>query len=215
MTNNKPVYIIHDGASKNTMNAVNAGIIELLLMANAPRVKVHDIGFWTQPEYEINGELLPYSSVLWYLQQGDVNNSSQLDVERILDAFRAEPWQTANPHFDVLVTGFDLCAADCNFCIGAALPGIGAVISTARWEGFSERDQFQLIKAETMHEVGHVFGLPNFNRTDLVQSLGGHCQNICIMRQGNLVPTDWVNYTNQAIESGRPFCPACERDLRN
>jgi len=60
-----------------------------------------------------------------------------------------------------------------------------------------------------------VFGLIPKNRTkNIKESLGKHCINICIMRQGLELPKDWIDLTRDRIKYGA-LCPTCKQDLKN
>lgn len=65
-----------------------------------------------------------------------------------------------------------------------------------------------------MHEIGHVLGIPNENkRNNSIKSLGNHCPNVCVMRQGLRVPEDWMKMTNDRIKGGKSLCNECINDL--
>jgi predicted Zn-dependent protease len=64
-----------------------------------------------------------------------------------------------------------------------------------------------------MHEGGHMFGLPSNKRKENVEEkLGGHCTNRCVMRQGLIVPDDWVRMTEDRIKYG-PLCNQCVNEI--
>lgn len=48
---------------------------------------------------------------------------------------------------------------------------------------------------------------------NLIKSLGNHCPNVCVMRQGLPVPDDWIKMTNDRTKSGKPLCDECINDL--
>jgi len=109
---------------------------------------------------------------------------------------------------------FDIQIFDTNFVIGLASPGIGTTISTYRFKQLDDKLRYECIKTETMHELGHVFGLiPDERTTDVEDSLGKHCANICIMRQGLTLPTDWINITKDRLDQGA-LCQPCKSDLK-
>lgn len=75
--------------------------------------------------------------------------------------------------------------------------------------------KYEVIKTETMHEIGHVLGIPNKNRKINVENnLGWHCTNKCVIRQGLLVPDDWIEMTDERIKSGKTLCDECINDLK-
>jgi len=213
-----PTYIIHDdGVNENQMNAIEEGVMELLQIAGvASEIEVCNFGAWRDPNWKIGGELMPFGSIDWYLRQGRIAGRDQLHAADILGAIQREPWQDAVPHYDVMVTSKDIFLTGTSFVLGAARPGLGTVLSVFRWKSFSAEEQFELIKTETEHEFGHVLGLPNRNRMDLNQDLGSHCCNECVMQQGMMVPNDWIEITNNRLNSSfGPLCPTCKRDLQN
>lgn len=100
--------------------------------------------------------------------------------------------------------------------IGLAQPEMGTVVSTHRFRGLDDKTRYECVKTETMHELGHVFGLiPQDRAEDVDYSLGKHCTNVCTMRQGLRVPIDWIIYSGERVTSGRAFCNRCTQDLRN
>jgi len=100
-----------------------------------------------------------------------------------------------------------------NFIIGLASPGDSTTFSVKRFRELDEWMKNECIKTETMHEVGHVFGLIPYSRTKNVeQSLGKHCTNKCTMRQGLMVPQDWIKITKDRLDYGA-FCDDCKKDL--
>lgn len=71
----------------------------------------------------------------------------------------------------------------------------------------------ECMKTEVMHEVGHVFGLVPDSRKEADERIGLHCKDVCTMRQGITVPTDWIRNTGDRLSHG-PFCAHCTSDLR-
>jgi len=72
----------------------------------------------------------------------------------------------------------------------------------------------ECIITEVMHEVAHMFWTPYDKRGhSIIEALGPHGTNRCIMRQGWSVPDDWLRMTEDRIRYGA-FCPACKADLR-
>ena len=215
----RPVYLMHEeGLEQDHLLAVLNAIQAVLRAAGvAANVEVHNFGVWRNSGWLEGNTLTNWNSVDWYLAHAlDASrNDHQLHGGHLLKLLNNEPWQKAKPHYDIVVTHSDIYDGDCNFCIGLAVHGLGTVISTNRFRsGLDERSQYECIVTETMHEVGHVFGLVPGDRTDNVEmSLGLHCTNKCIMRQGLKVPHDWVKITNDRL-AGHEFCSACQRDLR-
>lgn len=101
-----------------------------------------------------------------------------------------------------------------NYVVGIAADNIGMVLSVNRYENLTRRQRYECIKTVTMHELGHVFKLPPDSRTENVEeSLGKHCANVCIMRQGLIVPTDDIRMSEDRLKYGA-LCPTCKTDLK-
>lgn len=203
------------GVTEAEQEAVRRGIRGVLRAAGDPGIAVRHFGVWRSPDWRRRGGLVPWQSVDWYIDTVQRRSRpGQLHVGRLLGLLRDEPWQASEPHYDVLVTSHDLYDENCRFCIGMAYHGFGTVISVARFRELSPRFAAECVVTETMHEVGHVFGLvPETRRRHVERSLGLHCTRRCIMRQGLCVPDDWEIITMDRIE-GCGFCVACLADLR-
>lgn len=214
----KPINIICDsGVNQNQVNAVIDGIKELLQIAEVGKdVKINNFGVWRHKEWKDGEDLIPYHSVDWYAEDAFTGRQNemgdyQLHSGLVLDSFCDEPWQKSQPHYDVMITSLDLYAEGCNWVLGSAFPLTGTVLSTYRWRKLSNSDQYNLIRTEATHEMGHVFGLPDRNRKDLENSIGNHCRNRCVMRQG-LKLKQWVDHTHDRI-SHETLCPQCKEDI--
>ena len=206
----KPIYIMNEpGISIIEKDAVITGIQTLLGLAIVKRDMV-DYGAWNSGI----GLEKKYQSVDWYLEQGrrKSNRPNQLRANTIVHLLLSEPWRQQTDHYDVLITHQDLYDEGLNFVVGSAIAHVGTVISVNRFRGLNEKLSYECIKTASIHEVGHVFGLPNPRRKDIAQSLGGHCINGCVMRQGLTVPTDWINMTRDRLRYG-PLCRNCQADL--
>jgi len=214
----RPVYLMHEeGLEHAHLQAVLDATHAVLRAAGvAANIEVHNFGVWRNSGWLEGNTLTNWNSVDWYLAHAldTSRNDRQLHGGHLLKLLYNEPWQEARPHYDIVVTHSDIYDDDCNFCIGLAVHGLGTVISTNRFLRLDARAQRECIITETMHEVGHVFGLVPGDRTDNVESsLGLHCTNRCIMRQGLSVPHDWLKITEDRL-AGHKFCSACQRDLR-
>lgn len=216
----KPVYVMNEeGLSSLEKGAVLDGVGELLQIAGVDHlIGIKDFGVWREPGYRNpDGSLRDYQSVDWHIQWGKETSikAPQLNANAILDSVINEPWRKAQDHYDVIVLHSDLYSGNTNFVIGLAERGIGTVISTNRFNTLGDRARHECIKTETMHELGHTFGLLPYERTENLDTrLGRHCANTCIMRQGIAVPRDWINMTEDRLRYGA-LCPTCETDLRN
>ncbi len=217
----RPIYVMHeDGVTPDHVVAVSKGIAQVLDAAGMrQRIEVHHFGPWRHQNWKLpNGELRPFHSVEWYVERARSASKKPgflYEPELSLQLY-CEPWQDERLHWDVLILKSDMYADGTNYIIGAANDRF-AIVSTCRFvnRGLNAREEHECIVTETVHELGHVFGLPNSNRPEktIEQSLGPHCTNRCVMRQGLVVPRDWQYMTDHRLQHG-PFCPTCQRELR-
>ena len=215
----KPIYVMRqEGITSAQESAVLQGI-DIVLQAAQADVEVKSFGVWRHKDWVnlYNGQLNPYMSVDWYVEQGRKasRGNGQLHGGAICNALWQEPWQKSHPHWDVVILKSDIYDDGCNFVIGEAVADGFCIVSVNRLSGLDEASQKECIITETIHELGHVFGLPNDNRGDgtIEQSLGGHCTNVCTMRQGLVVPRDWLRMTQDRLRHGT-FCQICLAELR-
>ncbi len=213
----RPVNLMFDeGVTALEQQAVISGLAQVMEIANPPQhMSVNNFGVWRNPTWFQGGHLTSWNSVDWYVAYiAQQSRKDQLHGGKLLQLLYSEPWQEDRPHYDVLVTSHDIYDDDCDFCIGLAITDFATVISTARFRELEQHTAYHCIVTETMHEVGHVFGLVPDNRTRNVErSLGLHCTNRCIMRQGLEVPHDWLHITADRL-NGHGFCRTCTEDLR-
>jgi|TARA_Y100000310_G_scaffold12782_1_gene13172 predicted Zn-dependent protease len=218
----KPVFVMNqEGLSDLEKRAVLDGASELIGTAEVSGVDLVDFGTFRNNGYRSSdGSLKEFQSVDWYVQRGreTSRNGRQLNADTMQFALCLEPWRDpqkgGKDHYDLFVVHDDMYSGDTNFVIGLAQPGIGTTVSTHRFKQLNDRAKYECIKTETMHELGHVFGLIPPERTqDVEYSLGKHCTNTCTMRQGLRLPDDWVNITNDRLRYGA-LCPTCETDLK-
>lgn len=219
----KPIYVMNqEGLINLERQAILEGIKDLIWISEALEIGVSYLDVWRNNNFKNeDGSLKPFQSVDWYIQRGreTSSNKKQLNADTMQHYVVCEPWRDpkkgGRDHYDILVVRDDMYSRDTNFVIGLAIEGLGAVISTHRFKTLGDKTRYECIKTETMHELGHVFGLIPDSRTENVEySLGKHCANICIMRQGLTLPADWINISNDRIQHGA-LCSTCEQDLRN
>lgn len=214
----RPIFIMSDhGVMDWEKQAVINGLVQVMVAAGVSEyVPAYDLGAWRGEGWRDEaGYLAEWKSVDWYIAYvKERSRHGQLHGGKLLSLLYSEPWQEMSPHYDIAITSSDLYDDDCDFCIGLAVTGFGAVVSTARFRGLGSYEAYDCIVTETMHEVGHVFGLVPETRTENVnESLGLHCTNRCIMRQGLVVPNDWQTITADRL-LGHEFCPECQNDIR-
>jgi predicted Zn-dependent protease len=214
----RPVYVMFDeGVEELEAQAVFDGLSQVMIAAGTPaHMKVTNFSVWRNANWlDGDGYLTEWNSVDWYIAYTkEQSREGQLHGGTLLRLLYSEPWQEADPHYDIVVTSRDLYDDDCHFCIGLAIRGFGTIISTNRFRGLSMQDAYNCIVTETMHEVGHVFGLvAETRKSNVERSLGLHCTNRCIMRQGLRVPYDWQAITADRLE-GHEFCGECAHDLK-
>lgn len=209
------------GVEERQIKAVISGIAELLMLTHiAEAIQVVNFGIWRNSGHKYNGQLAAYQSIDWYIQRGWETSSrrNQINGCTILNCLAEEPWRD-RPHYDVVILQSDMYSGfkHNNFIIGLASRGIGTVLSLYKFLQLEKDLQYQCIKTEAMHEMAHAFGLiPNSRVRHIEHSLGKHCTNICVMRQGLRLPDDWINMTNDRLRHGAlALCGECQEDLLN
>lgn len=217
MSKFKPVNIVFEaGISLPQVESALCGVVEMLQLAQTPQpIPVRNFGVWRQPGYNQGGALQPYQSVDWYAARGKqaCDRANQLDVGVIMHYLENEPWQKHEPHYDVAVFSQDFCTPSTNFVIGLGQAGLGTALSAYRFSGLGEMAP-ECLKTAVMHELGHVFGLiPRWRTQCVEESLGKHCTNRCLMRQG-LAIQNWIDMTRDRL-NGPPLCNLCLNDLKN
>lgn len=182
--------------------------------------KLHFWGNWCEETYkDESGNLLPYKSVEWKLLNSWDSNKRQIDASRFHYNMIGDPYQWKNPSWEIIFTNKDLYTIDANYLIGFAIDDFFSVISLYRLEEIANPDlRIETQKTEIFHEVGHVLGLPTERRgnLNLEDSFGLHCKNTgCSMKQGLLVPKDWITNTQERLRlGGDPYCQECITDLK-
>lgn len=210
--------MVENGIPDDQCRAIVQGVEEILRIGRVQnRIKIHNFGHWRQEPWRQNMRLVEYQSLDWYLKQGWTKERlRQLNAGRILNVIRQEPWQQSSPHYDMVVVKQDLYygGPEVNFIIGLAEYERSTIISTNRFLSLPRQQLIECLKTEAMHEIGHVFNLPRPGRTDDINhSLGRHCSNVCVMRQGLQVPGDWVKISRDC-QRGYILCYRCAADLR-
>ena len=214
-----PLYFMHTpDITKEERTLAIETLEEILTLAGVgEEIPLVDFGVWREPNYlDRNGELVPHKSVDWYVNRWFNAQRQQVDADSAMAQVVSDPWIESQPHYDVILTAQDLYQRNADFVVGVAYPRIGTIISVNRFRAVSDkRMQREAKKQEIYHEVGHVFGLPaEMEEFAPDYSSGGHCPNLCSVRQGIRVPDDWINFANERIKTGKVYCDSCIDDLR-
>lgn len=182
--------------------------------------KLHFFGNWREEIYRNDsGNLLPYKSVEWKLLNSWDSIREKINGDRFHYDLMSDPYQWTKPHWEIIFTNKDLFIKDASFVIGFADDDFFSVISLDRLERIENPDlRRETEKTEIFHEVGHVLGLPTVRRGEskLESYLGLHCKNPgCSMKQGEIVPQDWVIFTQERLKrGGSPYCQECMMNLK-
>lgn len=206
------VHIMNDfGVTFSNKSLFVDGILEMIQFSNRT-FEIQDLGLWRDSNWKSQSFLAPFNSVDWYVTQSLNQARNQLSAQHMLALFACEPWRDNADHLDLFLTKKDLFAEGLNFCLGMAVPNIGAIISSHRFESMHENLAKECLKTLTMHEFGHVLGIvPDYRIIEVENALGKHCTNRCIMRQGMNV-SDWVQITQDRL-NGYVLCDMCRNDL--
>ncbi len=216
----KTLFVMKEkGISELEMKASLEGVQELLKLGNAEKlIGIEEKGELNGKEYLDNdGVTNNFRSIDWYLQKGRATsrNETQLNAGAILEYINEDVCTSGNTHFDLLIVHSDMYSGNTEFVIGNALKGIGTIISISKFNSLSKKTRCECIKTQTMHEMGHVFGLlPATRKINFEYNLGKHCTNKCIMRQGLILPFDWIVFTCDRKRFGA-LCATCLGDLRD
>ena len=230
--NLKPIYVMNmPGFPSTEKKAVLEGL-NLLMNSAQVDLEIIDFANWRSEDcLNPDGTLSEFKSVEWYVEKSDrIDNSSRrrsdlietrLNASTVLSLLEVEPCRKpevgGKDHYDVFLTERSMYSGskNNNFVIGVAKPEIGTVMTTDKFQSLNDRVKYECIVTETIHEMGHAFGLIPADRKENVEmSLGKHCTNTCVMRQGLSLPDDWIKFTNDRIEYGS-LCERCEEDLYN
>ncbi len=187
-----------------------------------PPIRARVFGNWVIPALVPDK---PYWGTQWY-----VNTSYNQELRRViapvfLELVRQEPWQRAEPHFDLALLDQDLTdfppplakLRPDHYSLGTSFPGTTAVMSLYRVRGLvDERVRNLAIARLVRHHLGHVLSVPWFTRQDQVARMGLelHCTNACVMRHASTVE-QLAQFTLEEMEMGWPFCELCTRELHS
>lgn len=165
----KPIYLmIQNGVDLIDKKAVIDGIETVFKIAGVEKkIRISDYVELQGTNYiSPNGSLKEYRTVDWYLQQGKIKsrNLMQLNADAIYSLCCEEIALGGYKHYYVLILKSDIYKKNTNFVIGSGGKGTCAIISTYRFNDLEPDQKYEVIKTETMHEIGHVLGIPNENK---------------------------------------------------
>lgn len=179
---------------------------------------IRPFGTWVIPSIPTGD---PYSGTHWYIDTAYDARLGKVVAARFLELVRKEPWQTANPHFDVAILDRDMTAASARQApagesiLAAVLPGIAAVISVYQVRAAGDlATRSSVLRRLVVHNFGHVLEVPAADRAEAVERSDGelHCTNLCVMRHASTA-TEVANRAREEAAADTRFCPACRRDI--
>src|SRR5581483_738678 len=178
---------------------------------------IRPFGTWVLPSMPPGD---PYSGTHWYVDTAYDRGLGQVVGPRFLELVRNEPWQRANPHFDLAVLDRDLAdpprqgAAETQFVLSSALPGTAAVISVHRLRDIPDQGRrLRVLRRLVVHNFGHILEVPA-ERASAVETTGGdrHCTNLCVMRRADSVESLLTAVDEEDAADVR-LCPDCRDDV--
>ena len=187
-----------------------------------PPIQVRVFGNWIIPALVPDK---PYWGTQWYVDSSYDHQLERVIAPTFLELVRREPWQRAEPHFDLALLDQDLTDFPAplarlrpdRYSLGTSLPGTTAVMSVHRVRRLANEQVRHLSIARLVrHHLGHVLGIPELTRKDHVSRLGleMHCTKACAMRHAGTVQ-QLADFALQESEMGWPFCEVCTRELHS
>ncbi|MCE5257805.1 MAG: hypothetical protein LLG44_01935 [Chloroflexi bacterium] len=186
-----------------------------------PPLHIHLFGNWVIPPLAPDK---PYWGTQWY-----INRSYDEEVERVitpvfLELVRQEPWQKAEPHYDIALLEQDLTdfpaplarLRPAHYTLSSSFPGMSAILSVHRIRMLPEGQRDLALMRLVRHCLGHALGAVDFTRKDDVARLGLelHCSNRCVMRHAD-DENELVELARDESELPWDFCPTCTRTLQS
>ncbi len=182
----------------------------------SPPVGLRAFGTWVLQDAP---EGSPYWSAQWYIEQSYEPSVDKIVASRFLSLIEAEPWQQSDPHYDLALVAHDLIASEGelsnapdSFVLGAAVPGMAAVISIHRLRRILGIHEWQLaIRRLVLHFFGHLIGLPAGRYAG--SGAPYHCPNLCVMRYAQDTQ-ELVRLAMEEEHAGITFCEQCSEYLK-
>ena len=199
----EPELYIFNGSGKITEGMALSAVGEI---ANLRPVKVEHVNKKQAEEF-----LDSYVKGSFNPQRNQVNGNVLLEKLSRLSFMQEGDFALGGK---IILIDEDLYDEGTNWMFGAFAPtplGLGyLILSTRRLQnGIHARDYL-------IHELGHMFGAPSKDRTNIYESLGTHCSNhLCVMKQ-SLTIEEAVIYSHKRYRvSAPPFCSQCKEDIKN
>lgn len=209
--------LVEPGIYAQKINPIIESLSYIAHMAKPfTKMEINNLGYWQDERFQNGTELLPHKSINWFLQEAykerltpDSYNSGSLISEGQVYAFKN------NSPFVVFVVNKDIIHPVRGWNLGATCKFFCSVINVGRFEGYSEIERSRLIETLSLHELGHLFGLVDEQRSyNVEQKLGLHCTVAgCVMRQGMSIQ-EWVIMSHDLHNHpNSPFCQQCRKEL--
>jgi len=220
----KPLNLLNNKGFWPEKAAIVDAIKEVLTLGKCRRpLPISDYGRYRDRSWRNErNELVPYHSVDWYVYDALDEERMQVDSDRILRSFAAEPWRNDNAlgdHYDLFVMEEDMFDSGrsgelgADYVVGRSSPMKAAVISTFRIEHIWGMP-YSYLKTEVIRQLCFMFGVPDRRREDVVREGDrAYCANVCVLRPARVAPGDWERLTEDRITKG-PFCNNCTENLR-
>ncbi|MFW6108713.1 MAG: hypothetical protein ACOC8D_02755 [bacterium] len=219
----KAIYLLDGRGLRPQRAAVFDALADIFAACGVRRLPaVQDFGCWRHPQYiDPRGYMVPYLSVPWYIEQAREPARQRVDAQRLVAAFRQEPWRredSLGDHYDVLLLDQPLFdpAEEEHFGLagtpGYAVAGVAAVLST-HGIGALDRVGYSLLKTLALRELAHAFGVPSLRQEAIELIPRVVCTHPCILGPCLELPADLERLTDLRL-AGPPFCDTCLAELR-
>lgn len=212
---------VEDLEARSALIAVQK-VVETMLHASQekrlflPGPDIYPFGTWIVPSIP-RGQ--PYWGTQWYVDNSYDEGTQQIIAPKFLELVQAEPWQQADPHYDLAIVEQDLALEErlkgFISTLGLVMPGVATIVSVYQLRAVEDLS-LRLLSLQRLvsHCLGHLFQVPSpWREEDVEFSFGEkHCKGICVMRH----TPDLKKLVEQAVaeaQGGVLFCDACRKDL--
>lgn len=226
--NIRPLHILwQETLEIGMLDGVISGAECILSSAGvSKKIKLEYMGKRRQPNWLSHGGtvLNPYQSLDWHIETARKNSKSpgHLDGITLLDSFLENPANKTDPRYELVILNEPVHSSNNSTIFGIAYKNQVAIVSLnshlsllqAKPDESAEAKEKRLFnfwlgtKLNTMHELGHVFGLFPGNGAQTEQEREqAHCLNECVM---------YWREDNGLYEkiADQPFCPSCLEKLK-